>query len=49
MKLVCLSKGNKEEKSPNCKVVHLFISGFLSEDTDKLQEWADLVDIMPDS
>ena len=29
------------------KVVHLLISGFLSEDSDKNEEWADMVEKMP--
>lgn len=29
--------------------MHILISGFLSEDTDKLGEWSELVDRMPDS
>lgn len=48
MKLVCLSNGSKG-KGPQCKVVNILISGFLSEDTDKMSEWADMVDMMPDS
>jgi hypothetical protein len=31
------------------KVVNIFISGFLSEDSDQKIEWADLVGCMPDS
>lgn len=29
--------------------MHILISGFLSEDTDKLDEWSDMVDLMSDS
>lgn len=48
LKLICLSRGkNKKESSVRCKVVHLLISGFLSEDSDKHDEWADMVDTMP--
>lgn len=56
IKLVCLSSGtnpteslNKNKLTSQCKVVHILISGFLSEDTDKLEEWADMADLMPDS
>lgn len=49
--LVCLSKNFSKENSPHhsnktavqCKVVHILISGFLSEDTDKSEEWSDMV------
>ena len=34
---------------PERKVVNIFVSGFLSEDTDKKQQWIDLVNCMPDS
>ena len=30
-------------------MIHILISGFLSEDTDKLSEWEDMVEHMPDS
>jgi hypothetical protein len=56
IKLICLSAGANPNDNPNkakntvqCKLVHVLISGFLSEDTDKLDEWADMVDQMPDS
>lgn len=53
---MCLSNGaslnenlDKGKTTTQCKVVHILISGFLSEDTDKLEEWSEMVDIMSDS